>query len=143
MNIVKHDPWNIFQQLQHDVNQVFDTRSERDGTSATSDWTPTVDIEEFDDKFVLLADIPGVDPKDIELSLENGTLILHGERKSETSENTDLVKRRERVYGQFYRRFVLPDTANTKDVTARGNNGVLEIVIPKAPTAKPRKIKIQ
>ena len=143
MNLVRHDPWNVLNQLQSDLNRVFDARSDGDGSSATSDWTPTVDIQEFDDKFVLLADIPGVAPKDIELSLENGVLTLQGERKSEHSSDSGDVKRVERVQGQFYRRFVLPDTAKAENVTAKGSNGVLEIVIPKAPAAKPRKIKIQ
>ena len=92
---------------------------------------------------MILADLPGIDPKDIEITMENGTLAIRGERKSETEEEREGYHRVERARGSFYRRFTLPDTANTDKIEARGKDGVLEIVIPKHDKVQPRKIAVK
>ncbi len=138
-----HRPLAILNQwskeLDNLVNRgVYDDES----TSATSAWTPLVDIKEETERYVLHADIPGVDPKDIEITMEKGVLTIRGERNNVSEEENKGYKRIERVQGTFYRRFTLPDTADTDNITAAGKNGVLEIVIPKQAEVQPRRIAV-
>ena len=88
------------------------------------------------------ADIPGVDPKDIEIHMDKGILSIRGERSSESKEEGANYTRIERSRGSFYRRFALPDTANPDGIEAKGAHGVLEIVIPKRPETTPRRISV-
>ena len=109
----------------------------------TSQWAPRVDIKEDDDRFVIYADVPGVDPSLIEVHMDKGILTIKGERNTVNTEETSRFSRVERAQGVFYRRFSLPDSANPEGITATGRNGVLEIVIPKRPETTPRRIKVQ
>ena len=146
MAIVRYDPWALVSQLQEDVNRLFNSRIRDDGDSgrvATADWAPAVDIVEAPDKFVLLADLPGVDPKDIEINMENGVLTIRGERSEDRLEKQADFKRVERVRGTFYRRFTLPDTADADGIAASTRNGVLQITIPKQEKVQPRRIKVE
>lgn len=148
MNVVRYEPWGLLRRFHDEVNSLFgefpgSTPAEGDRSSVvTSSWTPAVDIKEESDRFVLTADIPGVDPKDIEVTMADGVLTIRGERKHEAEKESNGYKRVERSYGSFYRRFSLPDTANAEDVTAKGNNGVLEVVIPKHEKVQPRRITV-
>ncbi len=108
----------------------------------TSQWMPRVDIREEADQFVLDADIPGVDPQDIEVQMDKGMLTIKGERRSESRSETERYSRIERMYGSFHRRFALPDSADPDGITATGSNGVLRIVIPKRPESTPRRIQV-
>ena len=111
--------------------------------SVRGSWTPAVDIKEEEQGFVIYADIPGVSPEDIEITMENGVLTIKGERSVEHTEGDDKsYKRVERVYGSFYRRFALPDSADAERISASGKNGVLEVIIPKKPVAQPRRIEV-
>ncbi len=142
-NITRYDPWALLEQFQNEVSRLFDNRArlgDENTRVVTSDWIPPVDIKEEEGRFVLLADIPGVEPKDIEITMENGVLSIRGERRIE---DDGTFKRVERPRGTFYRRFSLPDTADPEGITARGHNGVLEIVIPKARKAQPRRITVE
>ncbi|MDE2461005.1 MAG: Hsp20/alpha crystallin family protein [Gammaproteobacteria bacterium] len=146
MNLIRYEPWGLVNQLQGEVNRLFDrgfVGQDRDSSLTASDWVPAVDIKEEDNRFLIHADVPGVDPKDIEITMEDGILTLKGERKSETREERDGYRRVERVSGQFFRRFTLPDTADAEGVSAKGVNGVLEISIPKQPKAQPRRITVK
>ena len=120
---------------QDDLRQFFDNffgNSEGDQSNVvTSQWMPRVDIKEETDRFLIFADIPGVEPGDIEIHMENGILTIKGERRSEAREQRDQYSRVERSHGLFYRRFALPDSANPDQISADGQNGVLEISIPK------------
>ena len=100
-------------------------------------------VKEEDNAFVFLADIPGVDPRDIEVTADSGALTIRGERKTESGEERKEYKRVERSYGSFYRRFSLLDTADTEHVEAKSKNSVLEIRIPKTDKAKARKITVK
>jgi len=106
-------------------------------------WAPSVDILETDNELVLKADIPGVDLKDIDIRIENGTLSIKGERKFEKEENNKGFHRLERSYGSFVRYFNLPETVDTEKVKAEYNNGVLNLTLPKKEIAKPKAIKVQ
>lgn len=148
MSIVRYEPWSALRKFQDDVNRLFaDTRlglpeNGDESNVVTSHWTPAVDIKEEDDRFVLKADVPGVDPKDIEVTMADGVLTIKGERRHEDTKEGNGYKRVERSYGSFYRRFSLPDTADTEAISAKGENGVLEVSIPKQEKLQPRRIKV-
>lgn len=146
MSILRYDPWNFVGQFYRDLEQMQNRLSSSDdnaSTVATSSWSPAVDIKEEVDHFIIQADLPGVEAKDIEVHMENGVLTLKGERHTESKKEDKNYKRIERVYGSFYRRFGLPDTADAEKIVANCKNGVLEITIPKRELAKPRKIDVQ
>ena len=106
------------------------------------EWSPRVDIVEEEQRFVILADIPGIDPKDIEIELDKDTLIIKGERTSNAVEETAKVSRAERWKGSFVRRFDLPETVDREGISAQGNHGVLEVSLPKRPQPTPRRINV-
>jgi HSP20 family protein len=110
---------------------------------ATSEWSPMVDVIERKDHFEITADIPGIDPKEIHLNVENGMLTIQGERKQQKEESGTSCYRSERSYGVFYRRFSLPDTADLEHIKAKGKNGVLEIIIPKSKNHVSQNIEIK
>jgi len=141
MSLVRHNPWSLFDQLQREMNR-FPTKSEDSGDVVTSDWAPAVDIKEEADRFLLIADIPGVDPKDIEVHMENGILSIKGERESEKKTEREGYKRIEREHGVFYRRFTMPEGVNPDGIEANCKNGVLQVTIPKQEAAQPRKITV-
>ncbi len=147
MTVIRYEPGSLFNQLQSEINRLFESRlgpgGEDSSTVVTSHWMPAVDIREEADRFVLYADVPGVDPKDIEVTMENGVLTIRGERKLEAEEEREGYKRMERSRGTFYRRFSLPDSADPERVSARGKNGVLEVTIPKHERVQPRKISVE
>lgn len=141
-----YEPWNALSQMYKDLETLYSQNGQlsgyEDSAIATSSWVPSVDIKEEENRFVIHADIPGVDPKDIEVTMENGVLTIKGERNGETKEERKNYKRIERVRGAFYRRFSLPDTADAEKITAVGKHGVLEVIIPKREIAQPRKINV-
>ncbi len=149
MTIVRYNTLNNLpsRNLQEEFKQVFERfLGEATGDQSdvvTSQWAPRVDIKEEPQRFVIFADIPGVDPKDIEVQMEKGMLTLKGERASEAQDEGERYTRRERAWGSFYRRFALPDSADADGITATGRNGVLRIDIPKRPETTPRRIEVQ
>ncbi len=145
MNMMRYYPWNVFNPLNYEVARVLDTHPRKvvkDGNAADGDWAPAVDIREETDRYVILADVPGIDSKDIEILTEQGVLSIKGGRALLTAEERNLYQRVERLRGPFVRRFTLPDAADTEHITARSHNGVLEVVIPKAQVVAPRKIVV-
>jgi HSP20 family protein len=148
MAVLRDEPWSVVSQLQNEINRVFGNLSDAESNSATSDWSPAVDVREYPDRFQLLLDIPGVEPRDVEITLDSGVLTVSGTRNEEkavgASETAQPQQQRiERRLGRFHRRFILPDTADGENVKASGKNGVLEIVIPKQPKAQPRRITVK
>jgi len=137
--------WSATRMFPEEVRQAFDRFFQaEDGDASnvvTSQWAPRVDIREDEQRFVILADIPGVDPAQIEVSMEKGILTIKGERQAPSGDNGKYT-RVERAHGVFHRRFTLPDSADAEGITATGKFGVLEIVIPKKPLATPRRITI-
>ncbi len=112
-------------------------------TGTDSAWAPAVDILETGDNLVIRAEVPGVERNAIDVKVEDNTLILSGERLREAETDDTQAYRRERVYGSFVRSFTLPKTVDAARITAEYKNGVLEVTIPKAEEAKPRKIDIK
>jgi HSP20 family protein len=147
MSLIRHTAWNTPSGLQDEIKQVFEKffgEAEGDQSNVvTSQWAPRVDIREDDAGFMILADIPGVDPKDIEIHMEKGILTIKGERRVENRQEGQRYSRVERAHGVFHRRFALPDSANAEGITATGRHGVLEIAIPKKPETTPRRIQVQ
>jgi HSP20 family protein len=143
-----YDPFRMLNQIQEEMNKLFESRVARAAGGdlsnvVTSEWVPAVDIKEEPNQFVILADVPGVDAKDIEITMENGVLTIKGQRATETQEEREGFTRVERVRGTFYRRFTLPDTADAEKIAAKSKNGVLELVIPKHERVQPRKITVE
>ncbi len=150
MALVRYEPWNLLDRLQREFNlqnlldpYVREVEGEDNSNVVTSHWRPAVDIKEEEDRFVIYADLPGVDPEDIEITMEQGVLTLKGERSEETTKKREGYKRVERVNGSFYRRFSLPDIADAERIEAKGKNGVLEITLPKQEKAKPKRITVK
>ena len=147
MALVRYEPWGMLNQLHKEIDRLFDSNvrpyaEEGQGVAAT-DWVPAVDVKEEQDRFVIHADLPGVDPQDIDVNMENGVLTIKGQRESEKKEEREGYKRVERVRGSFFRRFNLPDTADAEKISAKCRNGVLELVIPKQEKVQPRRITVE
>jgi HSP20 family protein len=144
MAIVRYEPWTVVNRLHQSLDQFFnETLSSPEASSSPSvAWVPRVDIHEEKDRFVVLADVPGVEPKDIDITAEKGVLTVRGERRAEKRVTDNGYERIERVAGTFLRRFTLPEGANTESITAKQTNGVLEVTIPKTPAVQPRRIAI-
>lgn len=133
--------------LQDEFKQLFDQffqsgESHDESSVVTSQWMPQVDIHEDARRFVILADLPGIDPNDVEIWMDKGILSIKGERSTEQREEGDRYSRTERRVGRFHRRFALPDSADAEGITAQGRHGVLEISIPKRPETTPRRIQV-
>ncbi len=144
MNLVRFDPWSIADLVQRDFDRLAGRRPGHDTVDTpVSDWAPAVDIVEEKDRFILRADVPGVAREDIEVAMEDGVLMISGERRTEKHEEAEGVKRFERVSGKFYRRFTLPETADAEGIAARSANGILEVTIPKQPEVQPRRITVE
>jgi len=146
MSLIVRDPWQMLDQWRREMDQALGGQAlvRDDATRVVgSDWTPAVDIKEEADRFVLHADIPGVKPEDIEVSMENGVLTIRGERGHESQESAEGYKRLERQHGVFIRRFALPDSVDAERIAATGKDGVLEVVLPKAQKQQARKIEVQ
>lgn len=144
MTLVSYEPWSFVNRLQRELNQAFNNTSNTEVVHTPSaSWTPRVDVYEEAERFVVLADVPGVDAKDIDITAENGVLTIKGQRNSQR-QDTDKggYERIERTSGSFVRRFTLPESANTESITAKQTNGVLEVSIPKAPKVQPRRISV-
>ncbi len=142
--VMRQDPWGVMPRLQDEINRLFGNARDNDSSSATAMWFPLVDIHEWADRFELYVDLPGVDPTKVDLTLDGGILTLSGERSLPAHKGGEEAQGRrvERGYGQFHRRFVLPDTVDSEKVNATGSNGVLTVTIPKAAKSMPRRIQI-
>ena len=146
MKIVRWEPFQNVMAGQRDLDQVFKDAFRPfygDGELSTRTWAPPVDIFENADNIVLKAELPGVDPKDVEIRVEDNTLYLKGERKFEKEVNEENYHRVERSYGAFARSFSLPNSIAADKVVADYKDGLLTLTMPKREEAKPKTIKIE
>ena len=145
MTLIRFEPWNVLDRLHRQVDQIFgDSFSAPAAASEASvTWIPGVDVHEESDKFVVRADLPGVEPKDISITTDNGVLTLRGERHIERRENQKGFERLERVEGAFLRRFTLPNNVQQDQIKARHINGVLEVTIPKVAAPEPKRGSVE
>jgi HSP20 family protein len=144
MNLTRFEPWGIVDLLHRDLDRLAVRRSPLgDADGAVTDWVPAVDIIEENDRFVLRADVPGVEPSDIEVSMDAGVLSISGQRYEEARSEDAGMQRVERASGRFFRRFSLPDTADAESIKAQGKNGILEVTIPKLAEVQARRIEVE
>jgi len=142
MAITRWDPFREVAALQNRVNSLFRDFNEGEGSLTTASFVPAVDIYEDDKKVVLKLEVPGIEEKDLDVSVENNTLMVKGERKFEKEEKEENFHRIERRYGNFYRAFTLPTIVDAEHVEASYNAGVLKLELKKKPEAQPRQIKV-
>jgi HSP20 family protein len=148
--MVRNPQWPGQGAMKDPVKQIFDRLFEGnlfqnatdESSVVTSQWVPRVDIKEEADRFLLYADLPGVDPQNIEVQMDKGMLTIKGERHEESVRENERFSRIERRHGVFHRRFALPDSADPEGISASGHNGVLTISIPKRPESTPRRIQV-
>jgi HSP20 family protein len=148
MNLVATNPWNTISTLHDEFNRAIrngnravDETSKRLAT--TRDWLPAVDIEELAERYIISLDVPGVAPEAIEVTLEEGVLTVKGERGEARKLDEKGFHRLERRTGSFYRRFALPDNIDASQVSAKGEHGVLEIVVPKQEKPPAKRITVK
>ena len=130
-------PWTGMTSLRRDMERLFDRFFEPkwDATEAVSGWWPKVDFSETKDAYVVKGEIPGVDEKDIHVSLEDHTLTIKGEKHQEEEVKEERYHRVERSYGEFLRRLELPGAVDAERVTASFKNGLLTVTLPKTAAA--------
>ena len=148
MAITRWDPFRDLSVLQDRMNRLFDDVSggrgwRTDEPSATTTWSPSVDIFETEGEIVVKAELPGIDRKDITLNLEKNVLTVKGERRFEKETKEENYHRIERSYGAFSRAFSLPATVDEEKIKADYRDGILKIVLPKKEQAKAKQISIQ
>lgn len=143
-NLVYYQPWSLMDRWHREIDELFTGRSDASVPAVANNaaWKPSVDLQEENDRFVLRADVPGVAAKDIEVSAEDGTLTVRGERPAKERVSSDGFEHIERAAGTFLRRFTLPDSVRAEAIKARYADGVLEIVIPKQPRAEAQRILV-
>ena len=145
MKMTRYDPWRSMDDWRQEMDRVFHPLLQRDDDTSRmvgGDWVPAVDIKDEDNKYVIRADIPGVKPEDIEVTMDNGVLTIRGERRFEETEEKENFKRIERSHGIFYRRFTLPDDTDAEAIEATGKDGVLEVTIPKTAERHSKRIEV-
>ena len=137
MTVVRYEPWSLLNRLRRELDENFENGARE------ASWTPAVDIHEEPKQFTVRADLPGVKPADIEITAEKGVLSLKGARNFEQKSDDGHYSRVERVSGKFVRTFTLPENVQTDAIKAQFKDGVLELTIPKAAKAEPRRIEVQ
>jgi HSP20 family protein len=142
MLLTRYEPFGLFGHFGNEMNRMLAGNRGAGNTAVEHDWTPAVDIREEADRYVLLADIPGVSREDVEITLDDDVLTVKGERSMAAQESGTEYRRRERLHGRFARQFTLPDTVDAEHISATVTAGVLEIVIAKAEKPQPRKISV-
>ncbi len=142
MAITRWDPFREVASLQNRMNALFRDYNEGESPLTTASFVPAVDIYEDEKKIILKLEVPGIEEKDLDVSVENNTLTVKGERKFEKEEKEENFHRIERRYGSFFRSFTLPSTVDTEKVGASYNAGVLKLELNKKPEAQPKQIKV-
>ncbi len=143
MAITRWDPFREVVALQNRMNSLFgNLNNETENPLTTASFVPAVDVYEDEKKVVLKLEVPGIEEKDLDVSVENHTLTVKGERKFEKEEKEENFHRIERRYGSFYRAFSLPSTVDTENIAAKYEAGVLKLELKKKPEAQPKQIKV-
>jgi len=144
-NLTRRTPNRTLRNLQREVDSLFDRFFDRSGDDQSSSavWAPQTDLVETDENFQLRLDVPGMSKEDIDISLQNGTLTVSGERTSERTADGEDYVRVERAFGTFHRTFTLPDAVDHENIEAAYEDGVLSIHVPKTEESTRRQIEIQ
>jgi HSP20 family protein len=139
------DTMTSLRRLNSVLDEAFNSwpfQSEQNGT-LTSAWLPACDVFEDKDSVKIVAEVPGVTPEDVKISLENNVLTIRGEKKQQAEESSERVHRYERTYGTFERAFSLPTSVDPERIAATYTNGILTVSLPKAERARPREIPVK
>jgi HSP20 family protein len=142
MSLIRYQPINLFNHFNDDTNRYPGNMRSKAAARQERNWAPAVDIREEENRYLLSADIPGVERENIDITLENGVLTLKGERSGESVTGGNEYRRKERVHGTFMRQFTLPETVDTQNISATVKDGVLDVVIPKQAKPQPTRISI-
>jgi len=136
------DPFDLVTDLQDDMNRLFSSSLRRGPQSSIGEFLPSLEMKEDDNQFLLHLDIPGMERKDLDISVTGNTLTVKGERKEEENKKGKGYFYSERRYGSFQRSVELPTEVDADKVAASYKDGVLELVLPKSEKAKPKQIKV-
>ena len=148
MAIVRWEPFRDMVAVQDRLNRIFDEavrgnpRVSEEDWALGGQWAPSVDIFEHEGNLVLKAELPGIEPKDVDVRVENNVLTLQGERKFESEVKREKYHRVERAYGTFSRSFTLPNVVDTEKIKAEYKDGVLQVTLPQREEAKPKQIQV-
>ena len=148
MTIVRLEPFRDMVAVQDRLNRIFDEavrgnpRVSEEDWALGGQWAPSVDIFEHEGNLVLRAELPGIEPKDVDVHVENNVLTLRGERKFESEVKREKYHRVERAYGTFSRSFTLPSVVDTEKIKAEYKDGVLQVTLPQREEAKPKQIQV-
>ncbi len=146
-SIIRWDPFRELEDMQSRLSSVLNQRTTRreDGKESitVAEWAPTVDITEDDKEYLIKAELPEIQKEDVKVTVENGVLVLSGERKLEKAENNRKYHRIERSYGSFARSFGLPDDADDAKVNAEFKEGILRVHIAKSEKSRPKQIEVK
>ena len=143
MTVVRYQPWTLIDSLQRQLDQALSTGTDKSAAAADVAWIPQVDIYEEPGRYVVVADVPGVEPKDIHITVDKGLLTIRGEKPAREAPQEGTRQRLERRSGTFLRTFTLPEGADFDAISAKQAHGVLEVVIPKQPQLQPRNIEVR
>ena len=142
MSVSRWDPFQDLLAIQDEMNQVFGRARQGQGGGGRV-WAPALDISERKDAYVVSVEVPGVNADDLDITLEDGLLTIQGERQFTSESSEQQYHRVERRYGSFRRSITLPSQVQADSIEASFENGVLEVVVPKAEEAKPKKISVK
>ncbi|MGM0563066.1 MAG: Hsp20/alpha crystallin family protein [Pseudomonadota bacterium] len=145
MSLALYQPYDLVSQLNNEMSRLFNA-PRGDGGEAearNAQWRPAVDVRENSEGYSIVLDVPGVKPEDIEITVDDGELVIQGSREAADKSESETFCKVERISGTFYRRFRLPDTANAEAIAASSEHGVLTVHIPKQEKAQPRKIAVK
>jgi len=142
------DPWREMEEMRNQFNKLLRERQllRKEGDSEAlevTEWLPVVDITEDTKEYTVKAELPGLAKENVKVTVENGVLVIAGERKEEKEEKDKKHHRIERSYGSFRRSFALPEDSSGEKVTADFKDGVLKIHLPKDQTAKPKSVEVK
>jgi HSP20 family protein len=139
MSVSRWDPFQDLLAIQDEMNQVFGRARQGQGGRV---WAPALDISERKDAYVVTVEVPGISPDDLDITLEDGLLTIRGERRFTKETSEQQFHRVERRYGAFRRSITLPSQVQADQIEASFDNGVLEVIVPKAEEAKPKRIQV-
>jgi HSP20 family protein len=142
MGLIRWNPWQELESFNHRLNHLLDDSAD-DDVKKFNGWLPNVDVHETENEFVVSADLPGMDKKDVKVEVANGALIISGERKSEVEQDNENMHRVERSFGCFIRSFSLPPNVDGSKVNAKMENGVLKVEIAKKEGAETKSITVE
>lgn len=143
MQLTRWNPFVELDEIQQRLNRLFMDRTAKGGETNFADFMPPVDIEESEAAFIVKADLPDVKKEEIKIHVQDGVLAIEGERTREKEDKGKRFHKIEREYGRFVRRFALPSEIETEKVLAEFKDGVLTVMLPKAPAAKPKMIDVK